>query len=274
MMPFYGKPVRGFCISRGIRKAAILCVKGSVQVNGWTKEEYALLVERIHELAEEKYRSFHQRLVPEVENLLGVRVPKLRMLAKEIAKEDWRGYLRAARDDSYEEIVLQGMVIGYAKADIEEILQYTAQFIPKINNWGVCDVFCGGLKAADKNRERVFSFIQPYLSSKQEFKVRFAVVLLLSHYITDTYIDRILTLLDGICHQGYYVKMAVAWTVSVCFVKYPEKTMLYLHTNKLDDWTYNKSLQKIVESNRVTADTKNTVLAMKRSQSGKQGAAM
>ncbi|KYZ75340.1 DNA alkylation repair protein [Anaerosporomusa subterranea] len=220
--------------------------------------------ERILELVDEEYRQFHSSLLPGTNNILGVRLPLLRELAKELAKGDWRGYLAMAQDEYYEEVMLQGLVIGYAKADIDEILAYVAAFVPKINNWGVCDSFCSSLKITKQHRMRVWEFIQPYLLSEKEFELRFGIVMMLDFYMEGEYIDQVLTLLDGAKHEGYYVKMAVAWAISICFINYPEKTMAYLQNNTLDDFTYNKALQKITESFRVDKETKALIRSMKR----------
>lgn len=220
--------------------------------------------ERIFDRAEEEYKKFQSKLIPGEDRILGVRMPYLRELAKEIAKEDWREYLNTAEDEYYEDIMLQGLVIGYAKSSPEEILQYTIRFVPKITNWGVCDSFCTGLKLAKKHPQMVWDFIQPYLSSGKEFEIRFAVIMMLAHFITDQYIDQVISSLDMIHHEGYYVKMGVAWAISVCYVKYPQKTMIYLKDNGLDDFTYNKSLQKIVESYRVDQESKEILRSMKR----------
>ena len=220
--------------------------------------------ERIFALVDEEYRQFHSKLVPGTDNILGVRLPRLRELAKEIAKGNWRDYLLTAPSDYNEEILLQGLVIGYAKTDIEEILCYAAAFIPKISNWGVCDSFCNSLKITKKHRAQVWEFLQPYLLSQKEFELRFGIVMLLSFYIEDQYIDQVLLHLDSAKHDGYYVKMAVAWAISLCFIRYPKKTMVYLKENTLDDFTYNKALQKITESFRVDKETKNLVRSLKR----------
>lgn len=222
---------------------------------------------KILTLAETDYKKFQNALIPGEDRLLGVRLPKLRELAKEISKGDWRGYLDHTLsdcDEYFEETMLQGMVIGYAKADLQEILKYTEQFAPKIRNWAICDSFCTGLKIAKKYPERVWEFLLPYLKSDQEFKIRFAVIMMMSHFINDSYIDEILIKLDQVSHNGYYVKMGVAWAISVCFVKYPEKTLTYLNGNHLDLFTYNKSLQKIIESNRVDKETKDFIRKLKR----------
>lgn len=218
----------------------------------------------IFELIDEDYKKFSSSLLPNIDNILGVRLPELRKLAKKVAKDDWRKFIDIADNQYFEQIMLQGMVLGYIKINIEEILLYVAEFIPKIDNWSVCDSFCGGLKFTKNNMEQVWNFIQPFLSSKKEYEVRFAVVMLLDFYINDEYIDKVLKLLDNVNHPGYYAKMAVAWAVSICYIKFPEKTMDYLKNNNLDDFTYNKSLQKICESLRVDKETKKIIKAMRR----------
>lgn len=256
--------------------------------------------DKLISLADEEYRKFSASLLPGTDNILGVRLPLLRKLAKELTKGDWRGFLGSfnqggatenhggaagrqsgvARSSSinqldgeiplqenaecFEEIMLQGMVIGYAKLDVEERLRLIAGFVPKISNWSVCDSFCTSLDFTKKHKDRVWEFLMPYFNSNSEYELRFAAVMLLNYYIEDEYIDKVLFLLDGIKHEGYYVKMAVAWTISVCYVKHPDRTMKYLKNNNLDDFTYNKAIQKIIESNRINKDTKDLLRKMKR----------
>ncbi|GMG76782.1 DNA alkylation repair protein [Priestia megaterium] len=223
-----------------------------------------IIRKQIFEHIDTDYQKFSAALIPNINNVLGVRLPELRKIAKKIVKGDWRTYLETAKDEYFEEIMLQGMVIGYVKTDIEELLLYVASFVPKIDNWSVCDSFCTGLKCAKENKERVWEFLQPYLSSKKEYEIRFGVVMLLNFYIETEYIERVLNLLDRVKHEGFYAKMAVAWAVSICYVKLPDSTMEYLRNNTLDDFTYNKALQKITESNRVDKETKSLIRSMKR----------
>ncbi|WP_252236770.1 DNA alkylation repair protein [Clostridium sp. CH2] len=220
--------------------------------------------EKIFKLSDVKYKEFHSKLCPNTNNIVGVRVPLLRKLAKEISNGEWRDYLSQAENEYYEEIMLQGMVIGLAKMDIEERVKYIGEFVPKIYNWGICDTFCAGLKCFKSNKEKGFDLLNTYLDSQKEFELRFAIVLLLDFYIVDEYVDRVIEILDNIHHDGYYVKMAAAWAISICYIKYPEKTIKYLKSNKLDDFTYNKALQKIIESYRVDKDEKNIIRNMKR----------
>lgn len=220
--------------------------------------------EKIFELSDSEFQKFQRKLCPNINNIVGVRLPLLRKLAKEISKDDWRNFLRTCPTDYFEEIMLQGLVIGYAKADIEEIINHITNFVPKIDNWAVCDSFCTSLKFTKSNMNRVFEFLKTYLESKKEFELRFGIVMLLDFYIVDQYIDQVLILLNEIKHDGYYVKMAVAWALSICYIKYPNRTMIYLKNNNLDDFTYNKTLQKITESFRVSKETKSIIRSMKR----------
>lgn len=222
------------------------------------------LRDKLFELSDDKFKTFHSRLCPNTDNIIGVRLPLLRQLAKEIAKGDWRNFLSNSKEEYYEEILINGLVIAYAKCDVEERLNYIESFVPKIDNWAICDSFCNTLKFVNKNKEIMWEFIQSYLKSYNEFEIRFAVVIILNYYITEDYIDLVLKTLDNIKHDGYYVKMAIAWAISMCFVKFEEKTMAYLKDNSLDDFTYNKSLQKICESLRIDKNTKELIKSMKR----------
>jgi 3-methyladenine DNA glycosylase AlkD len=220
--------------------------------------------EKLVEMAEEEYRSFTSALNPGKDNILGVRLPLLRKMAAEIAKGDWRLYLEQAEEDTLEEVMLQGMVIGKAKADIEEILEHCRNFIPMIDCWSICDSFCGGLKLTNQYKERIWDFIQTYLASDKEYEIRFGVVMLLSYYVLPEYCSLAFEQFDQIRHEGYYVKMAIAWALSIYFIKLPDQTMEYLEKNSLDDFTFNKALQKITESFRVDPDTKAVIKKMKR----------
>ncbi|MDF2631613.1 MAG: alkylation repair protein, partial [Caproiciproducens sp.] len=164
--------------------------------------DYPSLLEHIRSLADEPYQKMQHNIVPGVENILGVRVPKLRALAKQIAKGDWRNYLSTAQDTFFEETMLRGLVIGCAKMEPEEAFQLIADFVPKINNWAVCDTCCSSFKTAAKDKEKLFAFLLPYLKSDKEFELRFAAVMIMDFLITDEYIDDVLRIYDGIHHDG------------------------------------------------------------------------
>lgn len=231
------------------------------RINGMTVKENLL------QLAGDGNKKFTESLHPGIEHVLGIRIPALRRLAAQIAKDDWQSYLRTADTYYMEERMLQGMVIGHLKMkDTEEYLALVAKFIPLINSWSVCDTFdfCGKQRFVDKNKEKVWQFLEQWMVSDKEYEIRFGVVMAMGHYIDEEYIDKVLQWMDRISHEGYYVKMAVAWSLSVCYVKFPEKTMNYLKKNHLDDFTYNKALQKIVESYRVSAEDKEVIRSMRR----------
>ncbi|HEY5537192.1 MAG TPA: DNA alkylation repair protein [Acetobacterium sp.] len=215
-------------------------------------------------LADEKYRKFSSALSPGTENILGVRLPVLRNLAKEMAKEDWKTYLETAEDNSFEEIMLQGMVIGLVKIDLEQRLALIKAFIPKINTWGLCDSFCTGLKFTKNHKEEVWLFLQPYLQSSETYEIRFGVVMIICYYVELDYMKPIFKAFDAIDHDDYYVKMAVAWAIASCYTKFPDITMIYLKDNALDRFTFNKALQKITESRQVDQDQKVMIRSMKR----------
>jgi 3-methyladenine DNA glycosylase AlkD len=219
---------------------------------------------RLSQMTDEKYRIFQTGLLPGISGITGVRLPALRQLAKKMSNDERKAYLASATDDSFEEILFQGIVIGLEVTTVGEGLNHVRNFVPKINNWAVCDSFCGGLKMTRRHQPEMLEFLRPYLTSDQEFELRFAVVMLLCYYIDDSHIGQVLSILGTISHEAYYVKMAVAWTLSICFVHYPEKTMDFLRQNNLDDFTYNKSLQKIIESRRVDSSTKAMLKLMKR----------
>lgn len=218
---------------------------------------------KLFNLSEDEYRNFHSKLCPNTENILGVRLPLLRNMAKDLAKNNWEAYLNNPYNEYYEEIMIEGLTIGYIKTDINTRLKYIKRFIPKIDNWAICDSFCNNLKFTKKNLNEVWEFISTYLSSNKEFELRFAIVMMLHYYINEEYIDRVLHILNDINHEGYYVKMAVAWAISFTYIKFPHKTLVFLKNNNLDSFTYNKSLQKIIESTRVSNEDKDLIRSMK-----------
>ena len=176
-------------------------------------------------LVDAKYKEFHSSLLPGANNILGVRIPQLRIMTKEIIKkEDWRTFVESTDTNYYEETMLQGMIIGLAKMELEERMNYVTMFIPRIDNWAVCDIFCSELKTAvKKGKETVWQFIQPYLKSSKEFEIRFGIVMLF-HYVDDEHIDSLLEYADLFNHDAYYARMGMAWMLSLCFIKFPQST--------------------------------------------------
>lgn len=281
--------------------------------------------EILEKQSEQKYREFSSSLIPNSKPLIGVRLPELRKLAKELVKkEDWRQeiicYDGEFEDVYFEEVMLRGMMIGYGtKSDIPCDLQndnynnksgtynidkrwkkgyglsLITDFIPSIDNWSVCDSFCNSFLMADKYRDEVFCFLQDYIYSDKEFEVRVALITLLDWFIkydadgkkvprkrsismqdvqNDTskeifnkfpYINKIFQILNREYTQGYYAQMAAAWTMAEAFTCFPYETNCILANDcHMDEWTYNKTLQKICESKIPDIEVKNYIKSLKR----------
>ena len=222
--------------------------------------------QELKQLADEKYREFQKGLCPGTENILGVRVPVLRDYAKKLSKEyEIQELLMHIDDAYYEEIMLQGMLIGLEKdKDIQTILKDIERFVPQIDNWGVCDVFCAGLKITKKHEKEMWNFLQKYVTSDKEFEIRFGVVMILDYYITEEYLEKNFAIFDYIQSDKYYVQMAVAWAISICLIKFYDKTIEYLKQAKIDKFTYNKALQKAIESYRISDEQKAELREMKK----------
>lgn len=219
---------------------------------------------RLSELAEPEFKVFQQKMIPGAGNVLGVRTPAMRKLGKEIVKDDWRAFLAESDGQSYEERILEAFVIAGADMSVEQRFDYLREFIPRIDNWAVCDMLCSSLsKFAKKEPAALWDFLTPWVASPREFEVRFGVVMPLS-FINGDYIDRVFALIDSLEHDGYYAKMGAAWTLSLCAVRFFDKTFEYLKTDNIDEFTHNKAIQKSRESYRVAPEQKQALLALKR----------
>lgn len=245
----------------------------------------------LESLGEPSYLRFASSLIPElpVERFLGIRLPLLRKIARRIAADRWEEWLSRAGEDCFEEVMLQGMVIGYGldymerraggargPRDQEELLGKARRlirwFLPKIDNWSVCDSFCSTLKIAGRHRAQLWPFVLDCLRSGEEYTVRFGAVLLLDYYVDRAYLGEALAELERVDHDSYYVKMAVAWALSMFYLEFPKETGAFFAACRLDDFTYHKALQKICESRRADREMKERVRAMgRKSGEGQEG---
>ena len=227
------------------------------------------ILNKLIELQDNKYKEFNKKLCPDTKReMLGIRIPILRKFAKEILKNEeynWKDFVRNEKTQYFEEVLLQGLVIGYSKLDFDEKLEYIKIFIPRIDSWAISDTFVPTLKIKEKDLEKYWKFILPYTKSEKEFDVRFSVISMLDYFINDSYVDEVIKILNKIKHEGYYVKMGVAWTLAEIGIKYNEKAMEFLRNeNSLDKFTYNKTLQKMIESYRIDDIQKDELRKMKR----------
>ena len=236
---------------------------GGAKVEG-EKITAEIVRHRLEVMSDEKYREFHSGLLPGTDNVLGVRLPALRSLAKEISQKDWEDWFEQADDRYYEETMLRGLTIAYAKMDKERRFSYIRQFVPQIHNWAVCDCFCNTLKDAKKYPGEYWKFLEPYFDSDEEYEARFGAVMLLGHFVTEDYLEEGLKRLERIHQEGYYAKMAAAWAISVYYAAFPKRMLIYLQEeHRLDAFTYRKSLQKILESYRVSGENKAVIRQMR-----------
>ena len=196
-------------------------------------------------------------------NYYGVRLPKLRDIAKNIVKEKRYDYFNE-KHESFEELTIHAYAIGYLKEDINICLKYLKEFIPLVDNWSVSDSVCQNMKFARKYPKEVFEFLKSMKESNNEWEIRIVAVTLLSHFLNDEYIDEVITILDNLKRPTYMAKMGIAWAFATAMAKYEDKMFDYLENSSLDDWTYNKAISKMKESFRVSEKAKGKLSNMKR----------
>lgn len=222
--------------------------------------DYMNIRKELFKNQDKAYADFHSKLVPAIDKnlIIGVRMPVLRKIAKQAVKE---GVLL---EDSYyyEEKMLAGLMAGYKKCSIEEHLEDLRKFIPLIDNWAVCDCACSTFKFVEKNPQIYWDFIIQYLG-KSEYETRFAVVMMMDYYINDEYVDKALEIMTQIKTDEYYVNMAIAWALSVAYIKYEDKALDILKNKTLDAFVHNKAIQKIRESYRVDKAKKDYLKTLK-----------
>lgn len=163
-----------------------------------------------------------------------------------------------------EHIMLQGIVIATAPMECTERMQRLQGFIPKIDNWAVCDSVATSLKIRPADKEAWWQFAQARLESEQTYEIRFGLVLMLHAFVEEKYLPAIFAHTSRIPCNEYYVSMAVAWLLSVCCVKFNGQTVRYLQNGTLDKETHNRTIQKCVESFRIPAETKEQLKQLRR----------
>lgn len=219
--------------------------------------------EWLTELGKKGNASFVASLNPGIPHVLGVRLGDMRCLAKQIAVGDWESYLDSAGDYYMEERLLHGLVLGAITPDedVEIYLNRVTNFVYKINCWSVCDSFrfAGGKRYFIRHEQRFWDYLTAMMQHPETYTIRFGVVMTLTYYIKEAYIDCLLECYAAIRHPDYYVKMAVAWALSICYVKFPQQTYDLLARGTLDAETLQKTVRKINESLRVDKASKQIV---------------
>ena len=212
-------------------------------------QDYNKFIEYLFSLKDDEYKKFNQKIV-KTDNIIGIRLPILKNIAKIIAKNEYLSFIKNNKHQYSEEIMLHGLVITYLKIDFNESIKLFDEYIKYIDSWATCDSVVMNYKIVSKNLDICLIKIKEYLKSDKPFIKRVGIVLLF-YYLNDDYIDEVLKLINSIKSEDYYVKMANAWLISICLVKYYDKTVKFLKSCQLDDWTYNKALKKAIESYRI-----------------------
>ena len=226
--------------------------------------KYDDFLKELYSLQDLKYKDFHSKLIMS-DKLIGVRTPELKRIAKVIARSNYKEFFKENKHELYEENLVHGLVLGYLKLEFDELKPHVDEFIPYIDNWAVCDMTVANLKVYKKNKTKdiVFNEIKNYINSNNPWINRFGYVMLLEYFIEEKYIDEIFKLCESYKDE-YYVKMSIAWLISMCYIKFKGRTLTFLKKNTLDVWTHNKAIQKTIESYRVTEDDKKMLRGLKR----------
>ncbi len=222
------------------------------------------VLDELKSLAEDDYKEFNSRIIPTKQKVLGIRVPILRKIAKQIAKKEPIVFINSDKQNIYEMILLEGMVLSYMETSFKEILPFTERFLEKVDNWAQIDSTVCDFKGIVKEKEDVIRIIERWLKSDKEFIVRAGLVILLAHYVKKENLTMIFSLSQGVKHTGYYVYMGNAWLISVCMAKFPTETIVFFKNNTLDKKTHNKAIQKSRESYRVIKEHKVLINKLKR----------
>ncbi|MBQ8300809.1 MAG: DNA alkylation repair protein [Clostridia bacterium] len=228
----------------------------------WSRADYEEFINHLKSLADEKYKKFNDALVPGEEHSIGVRVPQLRSIAKEISKGNYTEFLACKKGQYREEIMLQGLVMALIKCDYPEMLSYMKEYADMITSWETCDIV--SFKGMKKYLPQLFSDIEYFIYNENPWVVRYGFGILLEFYLTDEYIDRVLKYVDSVNSDFYYIQMMQGWLVATAAAKCRDKTIKYLADNNLNAMTQNMAIRKMRESLRISKEDKELVLSFKK----------
>ncbi len=228
-----------------------------------TKETYDDYINYLRSMREDDYKMFQSKLISTKYEILGIRLPKLRVIAKEILKGNYQNFLSLSEAKYYEEVMIKLLVIAGIKK-LDELKLYFDEAIDLIDDWALCDTFGNTLKVVAKNKKVFLRKIDALIQSDKTYYIRVGLILLLNYYIEEEYLDLIIKYLDNIKSDEYYVNMAQAWLVCEIFIKFQKVGLKYLADNKLNKFTINKSISKIRDSYRVSKEMKDYILQFKK----------
>lgn len=225
------------------------------------------ITQTLFENADESYKNFHQSIVPTLpkERIIGVRVPVLRKIAKQLKKDESskslvNEFLKELPHEYYDEDMLHAIILSDER-DFSTALERTREFLSYIDNWAVCDAFCP--KAFCKNKNALWQEIEKWLESEKTFTVRFGIVNAMRFFLDEDFSAEKMKKVLEVSNEDYYVRMAVAWYMSVALVKQWEVAIEVIEDKSLGAWVHNKSIQKSCESFRLSAEQKQYLKTLK-----------
>lgn len=218
---------------------------------------------RLFELRDEGYREFQAKLMPgvDIERIIGVRTPLLRKLAKEYAKRgDIGDFLEVLPHEYYDEMNLHGFIISELRDYHEAVLRVDA-FLPFVDNWATCDLLSP--KVFKKHRSELRSEIDRWIASDMVYTIRFGLEMAMSHFLDEDFAPEYLDAAAGIQSGEYYVNMMIAWYFATALAKQWDAVIGYIEGRRLPVWVHNKTIQKAIESYRITDEQKEYLRSMK-----------
>lgn len=225
--------------------------------------KYQQLINKLFELQDLKYREFTKKLTPTKYQIIGIRIPQLRKIAKKIYQDDYQLFLQDVQNNYFEEVFLQALVI--ANITEEKIFfEELEKLLPKIDNWAICDSFCNSIKIIKKNSNLYFSYFLNLLHSTKPFTIRVGLITILNNYIQEENLPFIFQTINKIKSENYYVNMGIAWLLCEIYIHFPLQAEQFLTNTTLNDFTINKTISKIRESYRISKETKKRILKYKR----------
>ncbi|MEG0289815.1 MAG: DNA alkylation repair protein [Erysipelotrichaceae bacterium] len=211
-----------------------------------------------------QYQEFLKRSIPNYPDIIGIRMKQLHLLSKQIVKDNQANFFDVVQAKSHEERLLYGLCISQAKQDKEVYLKQIKRFLPYINNWAICDSAIASFKFIKKDLDYYHDFVIQCSENDNPWIIRFALITLLNYYHQNKYLDEQLAIINKITDKSYYVRMAIAWLLSMLYVLNQEQLILYLKQDKLDVFTHNKAIQKIIESRQVSDIEKERIRTLKK----------
>ncbi len=218
------------------------------------------------EKRDEKYKEFSKKLIPDTNlPIIGVRTPAIKQLANYLTKEYYEECFKFVNQTHtyYEEVLLSSEIISKIYNSPNELIVAVERFLPKIDNWAICDCFASSLKKVKKYREIFLKSIINWLNSAHIYTIRFAINLLLRYYIDKEYVKTTISLTKDIKSDEYYVNMALSWLWCECLIKFYDISVKYIESKKLTKFVQNKSIRKCIESYRIIQDKKSYLKTLK-----------